>query len=103
MDRWLADKAKTLSTRTLREIHSCLNRSIKRAMARDKVKRNVVALCGVPKGRTGRPSKSLTLDQAKALLERGRGRALYAYIVALAADRRPDGGAAGADLGPCRP
>ena len=61
VDRWLAEKAKTLSTRTLRELHQCLNRSINRAMARDLVARNVVALCGVPRGRLGRPSKSLGL------------------------------------------
>ncbi|MEV4142004.1 site-specific integrase, partial [Dactylosporangium sp. NPDC049742] len=39
VDKWLAEKAKTLSTRTLGEVYSCLNRSINRAMARDKVKR----------------------------------------------------------------
>src|SRR6266545_838184 len=33
VDRWLALKAKTLSTRTLQGLHSCLNRSIRRAMA----------------------------------------------------------------------
>jgi integrase len=81
VDRWLVDKAKTLSTRTLREMYACLNRSIKRAMARDKVKRNVVALCGIPKGQPGRPSKSLTLDQAKAVLNAAEDSRLYAYIV----------------------
>lgn len=81
VDRWLAEKAKTLSTRTLRELHQCLNRSINRAMARDLVARNVVALCGVPRGRLGRPSKSLDLDQAKALLRAAKITALYhAYI-----------------------
>ena len=69
VDRWLADKASVLSTRTIRLLHSLLNRAIVRAMARDKVKRNVVALCGIPTGQIGRPSKSLTLDQAKALLD----------------------------------
>jgi integrase len=34
----------------------------------DKVRRNVVLLCDVPQGREGRPSKSLTLSQAEALL-----------------------------------
>lgn len=34
VDRWLADKAKELSTRTLQALHSCLNRSVRRAMAR---------------------------------------------------------------------
>jgi integrase len=68
VDRWLADKAKVLSTRTLRELHQCLSRAMNRAMARDQVKRNVVALCSVPKGQPGRPSKSFTLDQAVAVL-----------------------------------
>src|SRR5262245_7658547 len=68
VDRWLAHKAKTLSTRTLQELYQCLNRAMNRAMARDQVKRNVVSLCAVPKGQAGRPSKSLTLAQAIALL-----------------------------------
>ncbi|MFE9192252.1 tyrosine recombinase XerC [Micromonospora sp. NPDC007208] len=81
VDRWLADKATTLSTRTLRDLYGCLNRSVNRAMARDKVKRNVVALCTVPRGQGGRPSKSLTLDQAKAVLGASEGTRLHAYVV----------------------
>ncbi|GAA5192458.1 site-specific integrase [Rugosimonospora acidiphila] len=81
VDKWLAAKAKSLSTRTLRLLHSILNRAIVRAMARDKVKRNVVALCGIPTGQDGRPSKSLTLDQAKALLTAAEASRLRAYIV----------------------
>ena len=50
-------------------------------MARDQVKRNVVDLCEVPKGQAGRPSKSLTLDQARALLEAAEDASLYAYVV----------------------
>jgi len=68
-------------TRTLRLLHSLLNRAVNRAMARDKVKRNVVALCAVPTGRSGRPSKSLTFDQALALLVAAEGSSLHAYIV----------------------
>jgi hypothetical protein len=48
VDRWLADKAKTLSTLTLREVYSVLKRAIIRAQARDKVKRNVALLCDIP-------------------------------------------------------
>ena len=81
VDRWLAVKARTLSTRTLQGMHSCLNRALKRAMARDKVKRNVVALCAVPKGTAGRPSKALTLGQAEAVLTAAEGSRMYAYIV----------------------
>jgi len=68
VDEWLADKAKTLSSRTLRDLHSILRRSVRRAQAREKVKRNVVLLCDCPTGQTGRPSKSLALGQAERLL-----------------------------------
>lgn len=81
VDRWLGEKAKVLSTSTVQILYSCLNRAVIRAMARDKVKRNVVALCSIPKGQPGRPSKSLTLDQAKAILTTAEGSRLYAYIV----------------------
>lgn len=81
VDKWLADKASQLSTRTLRDLHACLNRAVKRAMARDQVKRNVVMLCGVPAGKGGRPSKSLTLEQAKAVLKAAEQSSLRAYIV----------------------
>jgi integrase len=81
VDKWLAEKAQILSTRTLQEVRSVLKRAITRAQARDKVKRNVVLLCEVPQGRTGRPSKSLTLVQAEALLAAAENTSLYAYIV----------------------
>ncbi|MGW2151525.1 tyrosine-type recombinase/integrase [Nonomuraea bangladeshensis] len=81
VDRWLADKARTLSTRTLQIIRSCLNRSVKRAMARDKVKRNVVELCAVPAGKAGRPSKALTYVQATAILTASEGSRMHAYVV----------------------
>jgi integrase len=91
VDRWLADKAKILSTRTLRLLHSLLNRAVVRAMARDKVKRNVIVLCGIPTGQDGRPSKSLTLDQAKALLAAAEQSRLRAYIVvSLLTGARPE-------------
>jgi integrase len=81
VDRWLAEKAKTLSTRTLREIRSILLRTISRAQAREKVKRNVVLLCEIPEGRAGRPSKSLTFEQAEAVLSAAEWTPLRAYIV----------------------
>ncbi|MCX5255503.1 site-specific integrase [Streptomyces canus] len=81
VDRWLAAKAKILSTRTLQAVHSCLNRSVKRAMARDKVKRNVVELCSVPHGQAGRPSKALTFAQAEAVLKAAEGTSMHVYIV----------------------
>jgi integrase len=81
VDKWLAEKAQILSTRTLQEVRSVLKRAVTRAQARDKVKRNVVLLCEVPQGRMGRPSKSLTLAQAEALLAAAENTSLHAYIV----------------------
>ncbi|MEY9895672.1 integrase [Catenulispora sp. MAP5-51] len=81
VDIWLTSKSKHLSTRTLRGIRSVLLRSLKRAQARDMAKRYVVQLCDVPQGRAGRPSKSLTLEQAIAVLKAAEMSPLRAYIV----------------------
>lgn len=80
VDRWLADKARQVSTATLRTLRSILRRAIARAQARDKVKRNVVALTEIPHGRQGRPSKSLTVDQARGVLEVAENAPLFAYV-----------------------
>ena len=53
MEKLLADKSKTLSTRSLRIIHSILGRTIRKAQVQDKIRRNIVLLCGVPEGRKG--------------------------------------------------
>jgi integrase len=91
VDKWLTEKATQLSTRSLQMLHSCLNRSVKRAMARDKVKRNVVELCTIPQGRPGRPSKSLTLSQAEAVLRAVQGASTCAYVtVSLLTGARPE-------------
>ncbi|GAA0944479.1 site-specific integrase [Kribbella koreensis] len=81
VDDWLAEKAKVLSTDTLRRLHSILRRSIMRAQAREKVHRNVVMLCEIPTGKSGRPSKSLTLHQAETLLQAAESSVMHAYIV----------------------
>jgi integrase len=81
VDAWLVKLSTTLSTRTLQGVRSCLNRAIKRAMARDRVKRNVVELTEVPKGRPGRPSKSLTAQQADGVLTKTAPDRLHHYIV----------------------
>jgi integrase len=83
VERLLTDKSAVLSTRSLRIIYSILNRAVRKAQVQDKIRRNVVLLCEVPEGRTGRPSKSLTLNQAEAVLkaaEQGPVR-MRAYIV----------------------
>jgi hypothetical protein len=81
VDRWLATKAGELSTRSLREVRSVLKRSIDRAQARDKVKRNVVLLSEIPTGRPGRPSKALHFVQAEAVLAAAEKTSLDAYVV----------------------
>ena len=81
VDRWLRAESRSVSTRTLRLMHSLLNRAVRHAMARDKVKRNVVMLCDVPTGQEGRNSKSLTFEQAEAVLNAAEEFPLHAYIV----------------------
>jgi len=81
VDKWLVAKSQTLSTTTLQRLHSCLNRATKRAMARDKVRRNVVELCTVPTGQPGRPSKALTMAEAGTVLQAAARSRMYAYIV----------------------
>jgi len=81
VEKLLVAKSSSLSTRSLKIIHSILNRAVRHAQVRDKVRRNVVMLCDVPAGRTGRPSKSLTLDQAEAVLIASEQSSLHAYIV----------------------
>ena len=83
VEKLLAEKSAILSTRSLRIIHSILSRAVRKAQVRDKIRRNIVLLCEVPEGRTGRPSKSLALAQAEAVLkaaERAPAR-MRAYIV----------------------
>lgn len=83
VEKLLAHKAPDLSTRSLRIIHSILRRAVRHAQVRDKVRRNIVLLCDVPAGRDGRQSKSLTLDQAQAVIAAAEraGVRMRAYIV----------------------
>jgi integrase len=83
VEKLLVGKSAILSTRSLQIIYSILSRAIKKAQVQDKIRRNIVLLCEVPEGRAGRPSKSLTLRQAEAVLkvaEQGSPR-MRAYIV----------------------
>lgn len=52
--------------------HLALKRAIRHAEANDLVSRNVAALTDTPKGQEGRPSKSLTLDQAVTVITAAR-------------------------------
>jgi len=60
--------------------HNALTRTIRHAEARDLVGRNVAVLIDTPKGQAGRPSRSLTLEQASALLAAVEGTRMHAYI-----------------------
>ena len=73
--------AERLSTRSLQILRNCLERAIRHAEIRDLVGRNVAAVVKSPKGIAGRPSKSLTLAQAQALLQAAQDSRLHAYVV----------------------
>jgi hypothetical protein len=95
--------AATRSTRTIRDTRASLVRIITYAQARGLVGRNVVALIKAPKGQApGRPSKSLTVAQARAVQKAAEADRLNAYFV-LPGDRVRDRGSAGAAVGPRRP
>jgi hypothetical protein len=77
------------STRTLQIAVQALRRAIKLAEVNDLVGRNVAALVSVPAGATGRPSKSLTVEQARSLRRQARKSRLYAYIILCPDDGLP--------------
>lgn len=68
------------STRSLQITRNALERAIRHAEANDLVGRNVAALVDPPRGRAGRPSKSFTLEQARALLAAAKGTRWHAYV-----------------------
>ena len=73
--------AATHATRTLQKAHNCLTRAVRHAEGQDLVRRNVSALVDTPRGREGRPSQSLTLEQAGALPDAAEKSRLHAFIV----------------------
>jgi integrase len=77
----LKKMAATHATRTLQKAHNCLTRAVRHAEGQDLVRRNVSALVDTPRGLEGRPSQSLTLEQAAALLEAAEESRLHAFIV----------------------
>jgi integrase len=64
----LAAMAAGYSTAAVSMGHLALKRAIRHAEANDLINRNVATLADTPKGQDGRPSKSLTLDQAMAVI-----------------------------------
>ncbi|MFD9772254.1 tyrosine recombinase XerC [[Kitasatospora] papulosa] len=81
LDEWLEERATVLATQSLRMVHSILRRSISQGQRRNKVVRNVAELVQVPEGRSGRPSKSLSLEQGEAVLRAKEGSWIHAYVV----------------------
>jgi hypothetical protein len=77
----LSQLATRYSTRSLQITRNSLERAIRHAESNDLVGRNVAGLVKAPQGRSGRPSKSFTLEQAKALLAASEGTRLHAYVV----------------------
>jgi len=77
----LKKMAATHATRTLQKAHNCLTRALRHAEGRDLVRRNVSALVDTPRGLEGRPSQSLRLAEATALLEAAEVSRLHAFIV----------------------
>ena len=70
--RALATMATGYSTAAVTMGHQALKRAIRHAEANDLVSRNVAALADTPKGQQGLPSRSLTLDQAVAVITAAR-------------------------------
>ena len=56
-----------------------LIQAIRNAMVNDLVVRNVADLAAVPEGKAGRPPRSLTLEQALAVLDAAKGERLWPY------------------------
>ncbi|MCP2266406.1 tyrosine recombinase XerC [Promicromonospora thailandica] len=81
VEAFLKTLAPTHATRTIRDIKWCLNIAVRRAMARDLIDRNVVDLAEVPRGLPGRPSKSLTKEQAIGVVTLTKAHWIYPYIV----------------------
>jgi len=81
VDEWLRARSEVVGTDVLRRLHAILNRSVRRAMAREVVQRNVIELVSVPVGRSGRRSKSLTADQVDRVITGTASNRLHAYLV----------------------
>jgi integrase len=88
----LSTMAARYSSAALAMGHNALTRAIRHAESRDLVGRNVATLVETPKGQAGRPSRSLTLEQAAALLRvSGEDRPALELPPGLHDHRRPGG------------
>ncbi len=80
VDFALGKLAKRLSTRSVRLARMILIQASRNAMANDLVLPNVADLAAVPMGTPGRPSRSLNLEQALAVLDAAKGERLWPYV-----------------------
>ncbi|MFI9004104.1 tyrosine recombinase XerC [Streptomyces sp. NPDC053541] len=81
VDEWLTAKSEELAHESLKRVRSILRRSLAQAQREGKVGRNVAEFVELPQGKEGRPSKSLTLEEAHALLHTRQGTWIHAYVV----------------------
>ena len=80
VDTFLDSLTDKLATSTIERVLNTLRRIIRFAESRNKVRRNVAMLVDPPKGKEGRPSRSMTLAQAQAVLRASRGSWIHPYI-----------------------
>jgi integrase len=85
----LAKMATRYSSAAVTMGHLALKRTIRHAEANDLVSRNVATLVDTPKGQEGRPSKSLTLEQAVAVITAARSLPMIELHPGLKDVRRP--------------
>ncbi|MER6394312.1 site-specific integrase [Streptomyces sp. NPDC001523] len=81
VDDWLLGRAEVLGDEALKKVRSVLSRSINHARKRGRANSNVVELVDLPEGRPGRPSNSLSLSEAEAVLRAKEGTWIHAYVV----------------------
>jgi integrase len=80
VDHWLAQIAEDHANTSITLLLGLLRRIIRFAEARGKVLRNVAELVDAPEGTAGRPSRSMTIEQAQAVLRASRGQWIHGYI-----------------------
>jgi hypothetical protein len=91
VDFALGQLAKRLSTRSVRLARMILIQAIRNAMVTDLVVRNVADLAAVATGEPGQPSRSLNLEQARAVLDAAKGERLRPYVaVSMLSDIRTE-------------
>ena len=81
VDDWLQKKKLILATSTLKSCLGVLRRAIAQAQQRNKVLRNVAELVTAPEGRSGRRSKSLSLEEAQAVMKASKKTSIYGYVI----------------------